>query len=718
MANLGPSAWYCDSVAWTAVTAWAAGAAITAGALRRQNATPTVGNERVFVAIVGGNTHATTEPTWSVTKGAQTSDNTVTWEECTGQPGVNGDHAGATTAATSAATSSGAVLTFSSVPSNVAVGQLVVDKTATTVIPGGTTVLSFTSTTVTLSASVTGAGVGNGDTIAFTNCPTWQMEKNLALSRGMIIQNGTGTHLFIVSTAGTTGNGSEPTWNTTAGNTTADNTVTWTCIGAVGSFTGWRAPFARLQSAVTTNWMAAGDTCFVGDDHAETQAAAETVTLPNSATTTTKILCVDHTTTLPAGPSNYKTTATVTTTGNNALTINGAGEVYGITLSAGSGAVAAGLTVGSSGLGTYFVMDSCALVKAGTASGFITVGAANSTVYLNNTTVKFGNTADFIAPVGQMYWTNTASAIQGATIPTTLISVSSVIPICLLDGLDISALSSGTLFSNGGQAGFYICQNCRISSAMVLGQPASGRNASYQLIVSDSAATNYRAELWNGNGSQVTETTLIRTGGASNGTTSYSWKIVTTASNVRWFTPFQAMQIGIWNATTAANVTVTLYGMWNAAALPLNDDTWFDVEYLGSSATPVASFGTGTKSNALASGTALTADTSAWDSLVTARANTTAYSVGNTIKVASNPGRVFFCTTAGTSAGSEPGGYASAVDGGSVTDNTAVFRAATRFKLAVTLSSPQPQLAGDLFAIIKAAKASSTFYWDPLIVLS
>ncbi len=69
--------------------------------------------------------------------------------------------------ATTAATASGAVLTFASVPTSITAGMVATDTTHSTVIQAGTTVLSTTSTTVTLSASVTGSGVASGDTINF-----------------------------------------------------------------------------------------------------------------------------------------------------------------------------------------------------------------------------------------------------------------------------------------------------------------------------------------------------------------------------------------------------------------------------------------------------------------------------------------------------------------------------------------------------------------------
>ena len=88
-------------------------------------------------------------------------------------------------------------------------------------------------------------------------------------------------------------------------------------------------------------------------------------------------------------------------------------------------------------------------------------------------------------------------------------------------------------------------------------------------------------------------------------------------------------------------------------------------------------------------------------------------------KVASNPGRIFFVTAqTGASASSEPAGFASAVDGGSVTDGGVTWRAAMRFKMAVTLSSPQPQMAGLMAAYPKVAKASAAYYLDGKCALS
>ena len=61
----------------------------------------------------------------------------------------------------------GTVLSFAAPPAAVVAGQSVVDSTTAGAIPAGAYVLGKSGSTITISAPVGGAGVGNGDTIAF-----------------------------------------------------------------------------------------------------------------------------------------------------------------------------------------------------------------------------------------------------------------------------------------------------------------------------------------------------------------------------------------------------------------------------------------------------------------------------------------------------------------------------------------------------------------------
>lgn len=436
--------------------------------------------------------------------------------------------------------------------------------------------------------------------------------------------------------------------------------------GATGSGTGadWANAYTTLAAAFAAK--AAGDSFWVADDHAETQASALTLTSPGTAANPCYVYCVDRTGSVPPVSADLRTTATITTTGANALAI-GAGHTfwYGVAFSAGSGAVNSTFSVTATTAFAHKFVN-CAIKKAGTTANstaiiFGTVSAVQGqSVTLENTTMEFGATGDAIRlNPGMFVWVSTASAIAGASIPTTLFGASSTAYAnAVIEGVDFSALGSGkTIFGATGAVNAVI-KNCKLGASVTVAATPNSRGSSVSVINTDSSGTNYRHEKYAYAGAQTVETTIVRTGGASDGTTSIAWKIVTTA-NSKWLFPFESLPIAIWNDTTAANVTVTVYGIWGGGAVPNNDEIWIEVSYMGSSATPIATINTSnTKADNLATGSALASDTSTW--------------------------------------------------GGST----------TKFKMEVTLSSPQPAMKGLIYVTVKAAKASSTFYIDPKIVLS
>jgi hypothetical protein len=592
--------WYCNAgdqstTGHYAVTKWATGATIAAGALRRQNAAPAVGSERVFVCIVAGTTHATTEPTWVITRGGKTTDNTVTWQECTGASAINGD---------------------------------------------------------------------------LTNTPTWAAAKAIssAVTLGAIIQRNNGASYWICSTAGSTG-ASEPAWaNNTAGTTQTDSTVTWTCLGVVGNFTGGQAPHARLPNAATLNWFAAGNTIYVGDNHTESQASAMSITPTINHTTTSKILCADHTK-YPPGSGDLKTTATITTTGAFAITINPAsGTVYfyGLQFISSSGAVSAPYVLNPAN--AYFYFDNCLLKKAGTGTGACTIGGTTAgAVIFNNTTVYFGAVGDYLDPsISTFIWQNTGPILaSGSAVPNNLIGSATAgrLANIILEAIDLSQITGNLNNYNASQQmGNWVIKDCKLNAATAV-QAVPFPGQTIQFVRSDSSGTAYKSARYQYEGTETTETSITRVGGASDPTgQAQSRKIVTTA-NSQWLRPFKAEPYAIWNPTTGANVTVTVCGTINAGALPNNDDIWLEVEYLGSSATTLGTIVTTTKANLLAANAAVASDSSTWNG-------------------------------GGSGAGWSP------------------------FKLVAVLSAPQPGMAGYLHARVRAAKASTTYYLDPKIILS
>ncbi len=579
--------------------------------------------------------------------------------------------------------------------------------------------------------------------------------------------------------------GAEPTWTLTKGSTTTDGGVTWTEVTGNAAY-AWQAAHARVANALA--WIAAGDTCWVGDDHAESQSANLTLTSPGTAANPCLVYCVDHTVSSP-GAGDLKTTAAVTTLSSFSLTIGaGFAHWYGVVFTCGVGSTNPNLSV--SGTGAWHKLTACLLkMGASGASGagiiFRDTGNSGVRVELESTAVQFGNAGQSISIRGaDLVWKNTPSAIAGS-IPNLLFANSSPVPCTvIIEGVDLSAIGSAkTLVGAITTAQHYYFRDCKLGSGVTVAAAATTPDGpQVYLTRCDSGAASYRSEKYGYAGTQTTETTIIRTNGAWDGATGISWKLATGA-NSKWILPLAAMPIAIWNGVAGSAVTATVEGLVNAATPPNNDEVWFDVEYLGASTSPLGSFASGTKANNLASGTALAASPAsiltsaatssgpiltfgstagvgdgylvsgtniptgtyvvthdattvtlsqavagtvasgasiafapAWDGQAPARVNSASYNVGDVIKVASNPGRLFFCTTAGAAASSEPSGYATAVDGGVVSDGVAaVFRAAVRFKQAITFT---PQMIGALSVTAKAAKAASIFYVDPLVARS
>jgi hypothetical protein len=578
---------------------------------------------------------------------------------------------------------------------------------------------------------------GDGSTTGYYAVPKWTaLQAVLSTDNG-----GRGTYrrqlaapaigserVFRCTVSGTTG-AAEPAWVLTKnGVTAADGTATWTeCTGQeldqgpVGGI--WTAPHARMLNAIAATWSTSNDTYYKGsNDVGDTQAAALSLVLPGTSALPNKVLSVTQTT-VPPTSSNIAPGAVIATTGASVVNINGAtGVAYwnGITFSIGSGASAASLIVCNNQLVSPYVFDNCKFTMVATTSAnsfsFGNAGVKGVKIILNNPTFKFAGASQKITFNAPNFIWRGGSVDAAGSIPTVLLGGAGTSSFILLEGVDLSAMGAGkTIVGEMNAATVTRIKDCLLGSGVTIAAATTAPGQVTYVERSDSGATNYRLEKYDHYlGSELTETTIVRTGGATDLTTPFSRKLSPTA-NTQWFLPLEGIRIGDWNDTVGSSVTVIIEGLQDprtSVSLPLNDAIWFDAEYLGSAGNPLGSVASGTKADILATGSALTASTAAWDSLVAARVNSTTYSIGNAIKVASNPGRVFICTAGGAAAGSEPVGYASAVDGGSVTDGAATFKAAVRFNQTLTFT---PQMKGYIYVTPKAANPSGIYYFCPAL---
>jgi hypothetical protein len=225
-------------------------------------------------------------------------------------------------------------------------------------------------------------------------------------------------------------------------------------------------------------------------------------------------------------------------------------------------------------------------------------------------------------------------------------------------GVDLSAAGSGKTVVSGSVSATSVTSkfiDCKLDAAVTKSSsPTSSGAIEIDFIRSGSSGVNYTIYSDRTPGRLTEETTIVRTGGASDGTTPLAWKIVTTAT-CTYSLAFECPPIAIWNDTTGSAKTATVEGIWGGGAAPLDDEIWIDVEYLGDASSPQGSFVNDGKADLLTTAANQTSSSETW--------------------------------------------------GGST----------TKFKLAVTFTAQQK---GWVYARVKCAKASSTFYVDPLITLT
>jgi len=437
--------------------------------------------------------------------------------------------------------------------------------------------------------------------------------------------------------------------------------------GDAGAWTG-------TVTTLTAGLLAAlaGEDIYVAADHAEAlSATALTLTSAGTQALPCRIFVADHTVALSSGnvvAAALISTPTVTigTSGASALSTGGVvSDCRGFIFTAGSAASVANITV----IG-FWSFKNCSFIIANTATTSVIRPGGNSqskTVF-DDCSVKFGSTAQAITVnAGEFVWKNTANPfVSGSVIPAGLFSGASG-GSALLRGVDLSGIApvaGKTLVAGAVGIVFNVTLiNCKEPASWT---PIVGvQSGDFLTLVrerSENGAINYTKSKDDYFGQQSTETTIIRTGGPTDGTTSTSWKINTATAGTftgraRPQKPFKSTPMVIWNDVTGTNRVVTVYGVWAGGAVPFNDDIWLEVDYLSSSASPLGTVVSTTIATPLTAHAAVGTDSSTW---------------------ASSPG--------------------------------------TAFKLVATLSAPQPGMKGPM-TIRVCVGAQSTLYidWKPVL---
>lgn len=435
----------------------------------------------------------------------------------------------------------------------------------------------------------------------------------------------------------------------------ADNGSTWALA---------KATVAGAMAIATS-----GDTIWVSQVHAESAASAISWNMTSGVANPIKIVCANDG---AAPPTALATTGTVTTTGANGITIgNGVGGlyIYGLTFNCGTGSTRADLIVGlSTGSSLELTAESCNfnLVNTGASAGIYlphaTADNAARGTYLN-CTFKFAATSQVMRfnasarIVGGSMGSGTSTPTGGFIITSAVTSFATGGRI-LFEDFDFSNLGSSVdLVAAPSFARQPITiRNCKLPASWSgnLSTGTFSAGVRVEMFNCDAASTNYRLWIEDGGGSIKQETTLIRSGGASDGTTPLSWKMVSVTNPGYLGLTFRSPEIVVWNTSTASK-TVSVEILRDSATNLTDKEIWLEVSYPNSSTTPLY---------------ALITDMA---NIVTAAADQTASSVTWVTTGMSNPNKQ---------------------------------------QLSVTFT---PQRAGPFYCAVCIAKISATIYVDPKV---
>ena len=362
------------------------------------------------------------------------------------------------------------------------------------------------------------------------------------------------------------------------------------------------SPYNSFATAATTVGgllalpIAAGDDIWVAHDHSETTAGAVIWTVPGTLAAPNRIICVNRaggvSGAAPFGDADKRTTAVVANTTAANIQFSGYAYVYGIAFNANSVANTSNITIGGAGASNW-VMESCNCFISNLASGsfvFGSGGAATARMKMKNCNLKVGGVGQALTPLGNLEWDG--GAWDGSlAVPTTMLTNSnSRTANFLFQNVDFSAFSTGkTLVGNVICDGTITFRNCKLNATLptlVAAATSTTGSSRVEFIDCDSGNSNYKNVLIDRCGRMDDEGTIVRTGGASDGTRTLSHKIVPNATNAKWSSPFLSKPIVFWNESLSA-ITITVQGIWSGGARPFNDDIWLEAYYSNDATSPI-----------------------------------------------------------------------------------------------------------------------------------
>jgi hypothetical protein len=386
--------------------------------------------------------------------------------------------------------------------------------------------------------------------------------------------------------------------------------------GANGNtgLTSWANAKATLAAAMTA--AGAGGTVYVSQVHAESSAGNMALSSPGTAASPIRIICVND---ASAPPTAVATTATVSATGTPNINFDGYAYCYGVTFKSGSGTGVCNITFNPI-TGWWWRLEDCRLWLVGNNSNAeITVGNSGAStndqlLELINCTLSFANVSQAVNASCNMIWKGGGLA---GSVPTSLFarSVDGPPGDVSVYGVDLSAIDTGNnlvAYASAGNAHKYHFENCALGSGygVVTGTHPGQGGPIVRITNCGNASASNNYAYYRYQGTITSETTIVKTGGSTDGAASISMKMVSNA-NAKWISPLESDPIYTFFAAGAGSKGVSVSIVTDGVTLT-DTECWIEVEYLDDIASNQSTITNDRSADVLATAANQTTDTATW----------------------------------------------------------------------------------------------------------
>ena len=376
------------------------------------------------------------------------------------------------------------------------------------------------------------------------------------------------------------------------------------------------SPYETLAKAATTflvavDQLVAGEDLLIGMDHSETPTNP-TYTFPGTDAAPNRVISINTTTEDYDKADNIQ--IDVDSLGD--MDIVGHVKFYGISIRVGDDLTTD--TINSS----ILFDDSVIELDRTTATWGFGHATGKNALLLKNTAVNFSgggaNTRFNPADSGAFDWKG-GTLLHGGTQPSALFAGFARIMFLSISGVDLSSITTALIDVSAGTPQVELHHNLLASGvALTIGTIAIANTKVLMSGCDDTTGNDlYRLEYVDYYGAVVHDDAIfVTSGGASDGTTPISWKMVTTANATEFSEPLISPPITIWADSTGSQ-TFTVQCLWDSLTDIQNDEIWLEIEYLSASADTESDFANDGLANVLATPADQTTNSTAWTESLT-----------------------------------------------------------------------------------------------------